>query len=124
MFLCSISNLYFQNTFLFFLIEVLKVQGIMILRPMFLVICILLILLENHVSGSPNGGNCRRDSQCDSGNCCGVWPFKRCRECCKDSDCPSGSNCKYELSIFFLNEIVKKIKIETYINRNRNYILC
>merc|ERR1712212_653055 len=66
----------------------------MLLRPIFLVICVLFILLENHVSGSPNGGKCRRDSQCDSGNCCGVWPFKRCRECCKDSHCPTGQNCK------------------------------
>ena len=81
----------------------------MILRPKFLVICILLYALGCLVSGTSNGGKCRRDSQCDSGNCCGVWPFKRCRECCKDSDCPSGSNCKYVKFVIILIEIERDI---------------
>ena len=48
-----------------------------------------------------NGSKCRKDSQCDSNHCCGVWPFKRCRECCKDSHCPSTQLCKYEMIKYF-----------------------
>ena len=45
-------------------------------------------------AGRSNGRGCRKNSQCNSGNCCGVWPLKKCRECCQDSDCPAGQNCK------------------------------
>ena len=77
-----------------------------------MIVLIVLVSMENQVQGRPNGDKCRKDSQCDSGNCCGVWPFKRCRECCKDSDCPSGQNCKYVCSLIFItafNVIIKDI---------------
>ena len=32
-----------------------------------------------------NNANRSKDSQCKSGHCCGVWPFKRCRACCDSS---------------------------------------
>ena len=92
------------------------------------IIFVLIICLENQVSGRPNGDKCRKDSQCDSGNCCGVWPFKRCRECCKDSDCPSGQNCKYvrifyshTLKSYFLSKKITKTMISKcfIVNRNR-----
>ena len=62
------------------------------------------------------GQRCKRDNQCNSGNCCGglgksliflkgvttptsnfmyglgIW--KRCWECCKNNDCPAGQKCK------------------------------
>ena len=51
-----------------------------------------------------NGKSCVPDSDCASGHCCGVVPFKKCRECCKDSHCPSGQNCKYAQN--YLNYIL------------------
>ena len=64
-----------------------------------------------------NGQKCKRDNQCNSGNCCGglgkslicflmgiktptsnfmfglgIW--KRCWECCRNQDCPAGQKCK------------------------------
>ena len=88
--LFSISNSRLQNNFHSW-IEVFEVQGIMYLHPKFFVFCVLIVALDSQVSGAPNGDTCRVDSNCDSGNCCGVWPALFCRECCKDSDCPSGS---------------------------------
>ena len=41
----------------------------------------------------PNGASCGCSSDCKSGNCCGVWPFKRCRECCKNSHCDGNQIC-------------------------------
>jgi len=76
-------------------IEVFEVDGIMYLHSKFFVFCVLIVALDCQVSGTPNGGTCRVDSNCDSGNCCGVWPFLWCRECCKDSHCPSGSSCEF-----------------------------
>jgi len=38
----------------------------------------------------PNGDTCNKDDDCASGNCCGFWKWKRCRECCRNSDCPTG----------------------------------
>ena len=45
------------------------------------------------VAPRPNGSSCNPDSDCESGHCCGVWPFKRCRECCKDSHCEDMKFC-------------------------------
>ena len=44
------------------------------------------------IAPRPNGRSCIPDSDCASGHCCGVWPFKRCRECCIDSHCPANEN--------------------------------
>lgn len=55
---------------------------------------LLVIVMAIDVEGKGNGSGCRKSSQCDSGNCCGVWPFKKCRECCTDSDCSAGQNCR------------------------------
>ena len=53
------------------------------------------IFLRNRVCIAPraNGKSCGPDSDCASGHCCGVWPFKRCRECCKDPHCSGGKFC-------------------------------
>ena len=45
------------------------------------------------IAPRPNGKSCVPDSDCASGHCCGVWPFKRCRECCKDFHCGSNKFC-------------------------------
>ena len=51
--------------------------------------------LRNRVCIAPraNGKSCGPDSDCASGHCCGMWPFKRCRECCKDPHCTGGKFC-------------------------------
>ena len=41
-----------------------------------------------------NAQGCGRSSDCASGHCCGVWPFKKCRECCRDSHCGQNKFCK------------------------------
>merc|ERR1712179_755732 len=54
-----------------------------------------LLLLGPTTQGKKsNGKSCTKDAQCDSENCCGVWPFKRCRECCNDDDCSAEEYCK------------------------------
>lgn len=76
--------------------EVLKVQGIMYLRPKYLVFCILLVALDSYVSSTSNGGDCVEDINCDSGNCCEILKLSgKCQECCKDSDCPSRLSCDF-----------------------------
>ena len=65
-----------------------------------LAVALALVLIPG-AEADGNGSKCRKDSQCDSNHCCGVWPFKRCRECCKDSHCPSTQLCKYEMIKYF-----------------------
>ena len=50
---------------------------------------------SSRISGTPNGGDCVEDSNCDSGNCCEILKLSgKCQECCKDSDCPSRLSCE------------------------------
>ena len=73
----------------------------MALKLGFLVAVVLISSFILQAEAKGNGSKCRKNSQCDSGNCCGVWPFKRCRQCCQDSDCPGNENCKYVVMLHF-----------------------
>ena len=33
------------------------------------------------------GDKCRKTLDCEDGECCGVWPFKKCKKCCSDDYC-------------------------------------
>ena len=58
-------------------------------------ICNEIVYYRNRKCIAPraNGKSCIPDSDCASGHCCGVWPFKRCRDCCQDSHCTSDKFC-------------------------------
>ena len=33
------------------------------------------------------GDKCKKTLDCEEGECCGVWPFKKCKKCCSDEYC-------------------------------------
>ena len=42
------------------------------------------------------GDKCKENWDCKDGRCCGIWPFKKCGECCKNKHCLAHQKCKYE----------------------------
>ena len=80
----------------FLLIEIKRHPKIIFIAKHFMIRYKLFIFIRDRKCIAPraNGMSCVPDSDCASGHCCGVVPFKRCQECCKDSHCPSGQNCK------------------------------
>ena len=56
--------------------------------------------------GNPNGIRCKSNCECENGVCCGVWPNKKCRDCCDDQHCEAklsnfGKSCCQKNQCFF-----------------------